>query len=781
MKHRGSLGVSLFVALALLLPPLALPTAAAHHPATLDGSGQAGAVADVPPPQVDIGWGRMPVYFVENRGQVDGPAAYYIQGRDRMIYFTAEGVTFALTTPLTPTLSTGGRAYSLPSPSQEDRRSVQSAAIQGPGVKATRWVMKLDFVGANPAARPVGEERQEAVVSYFKSRPDEWHTALPTYTRLVYHELWPGIDLVYYGTADRLKYEFIVQPGADPAQIRLAYRGATAVGLNVAGQLEVKTPLGSVADDPPVAYQERDEQRVAVAARYDLLPTPHKEEGVQFGFAVGPYDPSRLLVIDPAVLVYCGYIGGAGDDYGRDIAVDGVGNAYILGYTWSSEAMGFPTTIGPDLTYNGDRDAFVAKVEADGTGLVYAGYIGGADREWGFGIAVDRAGNAYVTGYTESSEAAGFPVTVGPDLTFNGNSDAFVAKITADGTGLAYAGYIGGSDWDEGRGIAVDEAGNAYATGDTTSSEANGFPVAVGPDLTYNDGQDAFVAKVQADGTGLAYAGYIGGSDLEFGFSIAVDGAGNAYVKGETKSSEAEGFPAMVGPDLTFNGGYGDAFVAKVQADGTGLAYAGYIGGSDGDFGEGIAVDGAGNAYVTGWTDSSEGDSFPVTVGPDLTYNGGYGDAFVAKVQADGTGLAYAGYIGGASDDFGLDIAVDGAGNAYVTGEAHSSEAEGFPVTVGPDLTYNGGADAFVAKVQADGTGLAYAGYIGGVDYDGAFGIAVDGAGSAYVTGWTGSSEGNGFPVTVGPDLTYNGGERDALVAKVSCPTLKWYLPLVVK
>ena len=268
---------------------------------------------------------------------------------------------------------------------------------------------------------------------------------------------------------------------------------------------------------------------------------------------------------------------------------------------------------------------------------------------------------------------------------------------------------------------------------------------------------------------------------MEFGFSIAVDGAGNAYVKGETKSSEAEGFPAMVGPDLTFNGGYGDAFVAKVQADGTGLAYAGYIGGSDGDFGEGIAVDGAGNAYVTGWTDSSEGDSFPVTVGPDLTYNGGYGDAFVAKVQADGTGLAYAGYIGGASDDFGLDIAVDGAGNAYVTGEAHSSEAEGFPVTVGPDLTYNGGADAFVAKVQADGTGLAYAGYIGGVDYDGAFGIAVDGAGSAYVTGWTGSSEGNGFPVTVGPDLTYNGGERDALVAKVSCPTLKWYLPLVVK
>jgi len=710
--------------------------------------------------------GQLPLYFVENQGQLDERVAYYIQGSDKTIYFTPEGVTFALTErPLRATNDERRRDAGLPNLFGADDRHSQQVGDSEP---VQRWSVKLDFVGANPNVRPIGQDKTEAIISYFKGPRDQWHAGLPTYASIIYPDLWPGIDLVYYGTANQLKYEFIVHPGADPAQIRLAYRGATDVTLNAAGQMQVTTPLGGFTDATPMAYQEMDGQRVTVPMAYQTsevseVSAPHTSRSTLYGFAVGPYDRTRPLILDPAILVYCGYIGGSVNDHGLGIAVDGAGNAYVIGSTNSAEDT-FPVTVGPDLTYNGGGDAFVAKVRADGTGLVYAGYIGGSGGEDGWSIAVDGAGNAYVVGTTSSTEAT-FPVIGGPDLTYNGgNGDAFVAKVRADGTGLVYAGYIGGSGEDYGRGIAVDGSGDAYIIGDTYSTEGT-FPVAVGPDLTHNGGRDVFVAKVRADGTDLVYAGYIGGSDTDYGGGIAVDGAGNAYITGESWSNEAS-FPVTVGPDLTYNGGERDAFVAKVRADGTGLVYAGYIGGSGDDYGWGIAVDGAGNAYITGGTGSPE-TTFPVDIGPDLTYNNGYWDAFVAKVRADGTGLVYCGYIGGSGDDGGYGIAVDRMGNAYVIGNTNSTEAT-FPAIVGPDLTYNGGIyDAFVAKVQADGTGLVYAGYIGGSGWDDGRGIAVDGAGNAYVAGSTVSTEAT-FPTIVGPDLTYNGGsDGDAFVAKV--------------
>jgi hypothetical protein len=621
-------------------------------------------------------------------------------------------------------------------------------------------VLKLDFVGANPTVTPHGQDLTQAKISYFKGPREQWQTGLPTYRSIAYPDLWPGIDLVYSGTTNRLKYTFVVKPGADPQQIKLAYRGASAVTLTDGGQLHVTTPLGGFTDDAPYAYQERNGQRVAVAAAYALEKDTAVDTQVH-GFHVGPYDTSQELILDPAVVVYAGFIGGRGNDVGTGIAIDGDGNAYITGSTTPTEAA-FPVLVGPDLTFNGFVDAFVAKVTADGTGLLYAGYIGGSGNDSGNGIAVDTDGNAYVTGETNSTEAT-FPVVGGPDLTHNGgNLDAFVAKVTADGTSLLYAGYIGGSGQDSGFGIAVDADGNAYITGLTGlgSTEAT-FPVVGGPDLTYNGGvYDAFVAKVKADGTGLLYAGYIGGSGEDQGTSIAVDTDGNAYVTGFTTSTEAT-FPVLVGPNLIQNGGQ-DAFVAKVNADGTGLLYAGYIGGSGEDSGNGIAVDTDGNAYVTGETNSTEA-TFPVLVGPDLTFNG-FVDAFVAKVTADGTGLLYAGYIGGSGEDQGTSIAVDTDGNAYVTGFTTSTEGT-FPVVDDPDLTHNGGQDAFVAKVNADGTGLTYAGYIGGSGDDLGFGIAVDTDGNAYVTGYTTSTEGT-FPVVGGPDLTFN-GFGDAFVAKV--------------
>ena len=678
-----------------------------------------------------------------------------------LIYFARSGVTFALTKR--------DEAESQPE-SHLTPVSRSDAEFGRPAAAATkplRWNVKLDFLGANPGARLVAEDRTPAVISYFKGTRENWKAGLATYSKLVYKELWSGIDLGYSGNVNRLKYDFVIRPGARPEQIRLAYRGATSVSVNEMGELEVSTPAGNFQDVKPYAYQEIDGQQVEVTSSYNL----DRATG-EYGFRLGQYDRSRPLVLDPAVLVYAGYIGGSGDDVGLGIAVDAADNAYVTGFVdsiFTGSTPTFPVTVGPDLNFNGGTDAFVAKVNAAGTALIYAGYIGGSDKDSGTGIAVDAAGNAYITGNTNSTEST-FPATVGPDLSFNGGTDAFVAKVNAEGTALIYAGYIGGSGKDAGTGIAVDAAGNAYITGTTNSTEAS-FPVNVGPEIKYNGGfEDAFVVKVNAAGTALVYAGYIGGSASDYGAAIAIDAAGNAYVTGTTSSTEAT-FPVTVGPDLTYNGGlvFGDAFVAKVNATGTALIYAGYIGGASDERGFGIAVDVAGNAYITGATSSTEA-SFPVTVGPNLTYNGGFEDAFVAKVNAAGTALVYAGYIGGSgeeglSEEYGAGIAVDAAGNAYITGITDSGEAS-FPVAGGPDQSYNGGrADAFVAMVNAPGTALVYAGYIGGPGFDMGTAIGVDWAGNAYVTGQTTSSE-TTFPVTVGPALTFS-GFRDAFVAKI--------------
>ena len=344
-------------------------------------------------------------------------------------------------------------------------------------------------------------------------------------------------------------------------------------------------------------------------------------------------------MIDPAVFVYAGYIGGRGSEGGSGVAVDDAGNAYVVGTTNSSRGT-FPAKVGPDLTYNGQRDAFVAKLNASGTRLKYAGYIGGQQFESGSAVSVDASGNAYVTGSTLSNQNS-FPVRVGPDLTYNGTGDAFVAKVDASGRDLDYAGYLGGASSDSGRGIAVDGSGNALLTGSTLSDQST-FPVTVGPDLTFNSGPgampDAYIAKVDDSGTGLTYAGYIGGEFDDIGYDVAVDGSGSAYVAGTTDSDQST-FPVVVGPDLTFNG-RPDAFVTKVTPAGTGLTYSGYIEARDAT---GVDVDASGNAYVTGYTSGF----LSATVGPDLTYNGGESDAYVAKVEASGAALAYAGYIGG--------------------------------------------------------------------------------------------------------------------------------------
>jgi hypothetical protein len=680
--------------------------------------------------------GRLPLSFIPlGRGP-----GYVVRGRDKSIYLTPGGMTLAMA-------NSGGRRES-------DKGGEAAEASRG-----GRWIVKLDFLGASSGIEPLAENRLDTTFSFFKGRPEEWRSGVPAYGRVVYPGLWPGIDLVFSGTFDRLKYEFIVHPGADLSRIRLAYRGVERLAIDTEGRLEVNTEAGGFSDDTPVAWQEGDGKRSAVPVSYTIGPggAPH-----EFGFEVGAYDQNLPLVLDPAVFIHAGYFGGGSSDTGYAMALDSSGNIYITGDTTSTETISFPATVGPDLTYNSGDDAFVVKLSPGAASIVYCGYIGGGLDDWGNGIAVDSAGNAYVTGETLSSPAAGFPVIVGPDLTYGGGTkDAFIAKVKANGTALDYCGYLGGSAEDFGLAVAADSNGNAYVTGNTYSTQSTGFPVLTGPDVTANGQGDAFVCKIDSSGS-FVYSGFIGGNTDDFGRGIAVDSSGNAYVTGRTSS--ISGFPATVGPDLTYNNN-SDCFVAKVNPGGTGLVYCGYIGGAASDDGKAIAVDSAGNAYVTGST-TSTASSFPVLVGPDLTSNGS-SDGFIAKVNSGGTALVYCGYIGGSGSEEALAIALDAAGHAFVCGYTNSTQTT-FPVKAGPDLTYASGVyDGFAARVNAAGSALDYCGYIGGTDTDTGRGIALDRSGNAWVTGWTNSSFLEGFPNT-GFIISDLRGLQDAFLVNIS-------------
>ncbi len=431
------------LAFALLLSAsLAVPPAlagAASAPAATQSPGALPAAASL---------GQLPLYFVENRGQLDAQVAFYVLGGGTAVYFTPQGLTLVLSRPgdpadRMPDRLAGGPDLRAPSPAP------------GP-----RWAVKLDFVGANPGVRPVGRAQTGAIVSYFHGPEESWHTGLATFSQVVYPDLWPGIDLVYYGQAGALKYEFRLKPGADPGLIRLAYRGIEGLRVDVNGQLAAGTPLGDLVDEAPVAWQDVDGQRAPVAAAYDVA-------GAGYGFRLGAYDRTRPLVLDPALLVYSGFIGGSSVEEGYAIALDGEGNAYVTGYTYSVD---FPVKGGFD-TYNGSYpEGFVVKVAADGKSLVYASYIGGSLEDRGTAIAVDSDGNAYIAGYTYSSD---FPASVRFGPHSDGTSDAFMAKVTADGKSLAYACYIGGSAEDVANGIALDGLGLAYVTG---SHGIDGFP-----------------------------------------------------------------------------------------------------------------------------------------------------------------------------------------------------------------------------------------------------------------------------------------------------------------
>ncbi|WP_332760930.1 DUF7948 domain-containing protein [Pseudarthrobacter sp.] len=655
-------------------------------------------------------YGKLPLSFVPNAGQTDQSVRYYSQGAGFSFFFT------------------------------------QDKAILSFAKGARGQALELQFLGSSAAATLEATDSGPGTVNYLTAGAS--HTNLPTYQQLTYRELWPGIDMVFRGQGGELKYEFHLRPGADPGDIRLGYAGADGLSVGGDGALLVDTPLGALRDSAPTSYQLTDGRQGAVESRYAL-------EGHSYGFALGHYDRTQALVIDPS-LAYSTFLGGSADDFGLGVAVDAAGNAYVSGSTSSAD---FPTTAGAHDTSLSSSDVFVTKLNAAGTGLVYSTYLGGSGSEFGGYVALDGMGNAYVTGTTQSAD---FPTTVGAhDTSLTGFNDVFVTKLNTAGTALVYSTYLGGTGTavgDQGNGIALDALGSAYVTGMTESAD---FPTTLGAfDTTLGGFRDVFATKLDPTGSALAYSTYLGGSGAEGSGGIVVDAAGSAYVGGLTPSAD---FPTTLGAfGTTFNGGF-DAFVTKLNLAGTGLVYSTYVGGSGFEFGTAttrIAIDGTGSAYVTGQTGSTD---FPTTAGAFDTSLGGPNDAYVTKLNAAGTGLDYSTYLGGSGSEAGSGVAVDASGSASVTGQTFSAD---FPTTAGAfDTTFNGGSgDAFVTKLSPTGSSLIDSTYLGGSGSDSGASIAVDAAGNTYVTGTTGSA---GFPTTLGAFDTTLGGIRDVFVTKL--------------
>ncbi len=463
------------------------------------------------------------------------------------------------------------------------------------------------------------------VSNYFVGKnPSKWQTGVPNYARVAYHGVYPGVDVVYYGQDGRLEYDFVVAPGADATSIVISFDGIDTMSLDTNGDLVLRSSGTEVRAHQPSVYQQNGSSKDVVTCNYHLLP------GNRVAFNVGTYDHSKELVIDP-VLSYSTYVGGSGWDEGVGFALDSAGNTYVAGWTTSGN---FPiTSAANQQTLAGGPifgDVFVFKMNPTGTALVYSTYLGGSGDDLGWGVALDSAGNAYITGYTSSAD---FPITAGAFQTRLTNSrSAFVAKLNSTGSSLIYSTYLGGNTEERGYAIAVDSAGSAYVAGFTKSTN---FPVTAGAfQVTNPGGASAFATKMNATGTGLVYSTYVGGSGDDWANAMAIDSSGAAYLAGYTQSTN---YPTTTGAfQRTYGTGLGHGFVTKVNATGTGLVYSTFLGSSAEDFARAIALDASGNAYVGGRAGAS---NFPVTAGAYQTTFRGVNDAFVTKLNNTGSGL----------------------------------------------------------------------------------------------------------------------------------------------
>jgi hypothetical protein len=619
------------------------------------------------------------------------------------------------------------------------------AASAGPHAQIRKNTLRMKLLGANPRAYAEGRELQEGKSNYFiGNNHNSWRTDIPQYGRVEYREVYPGINVAYYGNNRQLEYDFIAGPQADPRKIRLAFHGADRIRIDESGDLILTVDFSEVRQRKPVVYQDTPSGRVRVNGRYVVRGRN------RVGFEVAAYDRSKPLVIDP-VLIFSSYFGGNGNDIGNGIKLDLAGNIYICGRTGSTNFPGNPIPGTPAGFLNGSTTAaYVAKISPSGA-LIFSSYVGGTDDQaFGASVAVDSNGNVYLAGTTTATD---FPTLNPIQPTNHGSTDAFVLELNSGGSALVYSTYLGGSQVDYVSMMKVDGSGNAYVSGSTASPD---FPTLNAVQPKYGGGGfDAYAAKISPNGSALVYSTFIGGSGTDFDNSAALDSSGNLYVFGDTDSVD---FPVKNAFQAVSGGGV-DGWIVKLDPTGSIVIYSTYIGGSGGDAVRGGQPDASGNLYITGNTSSP---NFPILNGIQPTYGGGNGDAWVAALNATGSALIYSTYIGGNGDDQAYDLQLDALDNVYIVGETSSTN---FPVVKAIQNSNAGAYDAFLTKINSTGSAILFSTYLGGAGTDYARQIAIDPASRVYIIGATSSSN---FPTVAPLQGTFGGGPEDAFLAIIA-------------
>ncbi len=658
--------------------------------------------------------------FVENAGQWPDSIHFRAQAGPVTLWFSSCCVYYEFAAPPAP-----------------------SDAQTGICGEASPTLVRARFAGADPEPTPEGAALLCRSNNFFLGNdPSRWRSCAASYAALVYRDLYPGIDLTYYGSDRCIEYDFTIRPGADPSAIRIAYDGVRSLAVDSDGNLVIETSLGRVTEHAPVVYQMIGAGRIPVPCSYTV-------DGHTFGFRLGDsYDRSVALVIDP-VLGFSTYLGGSGsDEKATAVAVDSAGNVFVAGYTQSAD---FPHVNAWDSTAGGARDMFVTCISAD-RDLVYSTFIGGGDRDEAIAIDLDDSGRVWVAGYTYSSD---FPVGGSVDMTFGGATDGTVFRLSADGGNIDFSTYLGGSGYDDASDIVVGDSGSAWIAGSTSSSD---FPVRDGYDLTHNGGADAFVCQMQSESSSLLFCTFLGGTGEDYGSAVAVNDSGLIYLAGMAWSSN---FP-LENPIQPVSGGDRDAFLAILSRSGDNLNFSTYLGGASIDQLRSLAIGSDGSIHGLGRTFSA---GFPTVRPYDATLGGG-SDAFLIKLPRNCDSLVYSTFLGGTDTEEIGRLAVDSGGNAYVCGTTYSTN---FPLANAYQSYIHGSSDAFIAVLDSLGAGLIFGTYFGGYSPEEATDLALGSHRSIHVVGATSST--SGFPI-LNPTQPVTGGGTDCFITSFIDPAL---------
>lgn len=687
------------------------------------GAALAGSTASSHPAKRDLRsiTNRTPLLFEKNQGQTDARASFLARGDGYTVFVT----------PSEAVLKLKNRATKRHSPFVKPGHEWEQAA------QSPTSVLRMELVAANKKATVTGVDPSTSRVSYFRGNNQHAQADAATFGKARCENVYPGVDLVYYGNQRQLEYDFIVAPGADPDQIRFRMGGARNVSVDDEGHLAIKLEDGELQLQKPQVYQQTAGRKRVVDSSYRLAANG------DVSFQLGDYDPAQPLVIDP-VIVYSTLLGGSGFDSGSAVAISPDGSVYVAGYT---ESVNFPVSGGQAA---GGGDAFVTKFSPDGSQVVFSAYLGGSGNDAAAGIGVDSAGRVVVSGRTDSTD---FPVANGFQSQLAGEVDGFVVRLSSTGNTLEYGTYVGGSGNDGATRLTLDPQDDIYLTGYTNSTD---FPVS--PDAmqtSFSGDYDAFAVRIAGVGGDKLFATYIGGRDGDSGSGIQVDGDGNVCVGGSTDSGDFPVGPVAVMGD--FQGGrFGDAFITKLTSDGTGLVFSTYFGGSGSDSGADVALDREGYCYLVGTTDSND----LTLADPDIlplqaARAGGVSDIFVTKIMPEGDGIVFLTYLGSDGEDVARAIEVDEDPaphtKAYILGETSS---DGYPLLDPLQSNFGGNSDLFLTKLHAATylvqpmIVLDYSTFLGGAGLDHAGDLAVDAIGNAAVTGDTTSGD---FPQHQGP------------------------------